>query len=254
MEKYIKLLLFIKIATFFFLQWTCHFYINVSKFNKSFVYFCEIGRQLDTRSYRLLAKYREKYASDDVWLKEKMLYNEGCTKKDLSNNEKLTKYKNKQANRISLDNSRNCEHPGKIKKFVYERGDSHLEEGISRKLEYENEFRKVAKDDFKILKKRVNKTNFFLYLLPVLLLIIGITYFTLEQLNVIKNQIPTVWSHLSTVDIVLPLALSLIILPAFFYVLTKTVNYNKFIYVKSRLKCMNYPTFPRIVYNTSYDL
>ncbi|SBS95556.1 hypothetical protein PMALA_047790 [Plasmodium malariae] len=124
------------------------------KFKKSVFDCYKLGKKLDRRPYRLLEQCRKENISNDVWLKEKMLYNVGCAKKDISNSKKLTKDKNKQTEGNLLDNSRYNVKPGKIKKFAYVRGDSHFEEGMSKKEEYENEFRKVAKDDLMILRKR----------------------------------------------------------------------------------------------------
>ncbi|SBT86834.1 Plasmodium exported protein, unknown function [Plasmodium malariae] len=248
MEKFIKLLLLIEIGTFFLLSWKYYFYNDVCKFKKSVIDCCKLGKKLDTRPYRLLEQCRKENISNDVWLKEKMLYNVGCAKKDISNSKKLTKDKNKRTEGNLLDNSRYNVKPGKIKKFAYVIGDSHFEEGMSKKKEYENEFRKVAKDDLMILRKRVNKAYIFLYLLPTVLLIAGIIYITLEKLNVIREKFSTIWSNILTVEIVFPLALSLIVLPVFTYVLKKIVKYNKFIYIKSRLRCMYYPSFPKIFY------
>ncbi|SBT88051.1 fam-m protein [Plasmodium malariae] len=103
MNQKIMLFLFIKISTFILLTWIFHFNSELSTFNKIIDKNYNLSKKLDTRNYRLLAKYKLNNHSYNVCLKKKLEDNEANKQRDLSNNERRIKEKNKQSSRNLLN-------------------------------------------------------------------------------------------------------------------------------------------------------
>ncbi|SBT85457.1 fam-m protein [Plasmodium malariae] len=103
MNQKIMLFLFIKISTFILLTWVYDFYSELSTFNKIIDKNYNLSKKLDTRNYRLLAKYKLNSHSNNMCLKEIFEDNEENKQRDLSNNEKWIKEKNKQSSRNLLN-------------------------------------------------------------------------------------------------------------------------------------------------------
>ncbi|SBT85579.1 fam-m protein [Plasmodium malariae] len=103
MNQKIMLFLFIKISTFILLTWIYDFYSEQSTFNKIIDKNYNLSKKLDTRNYRLLAKYKLNNHSYNVCLKKKLEDNEANKQRDLSNNERRIKEKNKQSSRNLLN-------------------------------------------------------------------------------------------------------------------------------------------------------
>ncbi|SBT85799.1 fam-m protein [Plasmodium malariae] len=103
MDQKIKMLFFIKISTFILLTWIFHFNSELSTFNKSINKNYKPSKKLDTRSYRILRKYKKENNSNNVFLKKMFVNNGENNEGDISNNEKCRKGKNKQSNRSLLN-------------------------------------------------------------------------------------------------------------------------------------------------------
>ncbi|SBS91838.1 Plasmodium exported protein (Pm-fam-a like), unknown function [Plasmodium malariae] len=97
------LFLFIKISTFILLTWIYDFYSEQSTFNKIIDKNYNLSKKLDTRNYRLLARYKLNSHSYNVCLKKKLEDSEANKQRDLSNNERRIKEKNKQSSRNLLN-------------------------------------------------------------------------------------------------------------------------------------------------------
>ncbi|KAI4835522.1 fam-m protein [Plasmodium brasilianum] len=69
MEKKINSFLFYKISAFMILSWICHFYCDTRTVNKFLDENWTPCRRLDTRNYRLLAKYKQNKDSNNLDLK-----------------------------------------------------------------------------------------------------------------------------------------------------------------------------------------
>ncbi|SBT85956.1 fam-m protein [Plasmodium malariae] len=103
MNQKIMLFLFIKISTFILLTWIYDFYSEQSTFNKIINKNYNLSKKLDTRNYRLLARYKLNNHSYNVCLKKKLEDNEANKQRYLSNNGRRIKEKNKQSSRNLLN-------------------------------------------------------------------------------------------------------------------------------------------------------
>ncbi|SBT85886.1 fam-m protein [Plasmodium malariae] len=103
MNQKIMLFLFIKISTFILLTWIYDFYSELSTFNKFIDKNYNLSKKLDTRNYRLLAKYKLNNHSNNVGLKQKFEDNEANKQRDLSNNKVGTNRKNNQSHKCLLN-------------------------------------------------------------------------------------------------------------------------------------------------------
>ncbi|SBT86052.1 fam-l protein [Plasmodium malariae] len=180
MEKKIKLLLFINIATFIPLTWICHF----SNENRTF--YGSLGenyindKKLNTKNYRLLAKCKHNKDSCTMGLKEGIPNNDMTERKDISNNENIFAQLKKQSNR-SL--SRNIERQKKYKKNnsrIFETEQySRFEKKIFKELDYANFLKNNRGISNRIYQKIIRKKYrfrlglpiFFVLLLSILLLL-----------------------------------------------------------------------------------
>ncbi|KAI4838058.1 hypothetical protein MKS88_003481 [Plasmodium brasilianum] len=99
----IKLLFFIIIFTFILLTWIYHFNSELCTFNKSVDKNYNRSEKLETRCYRILAKYKQHNDSNNVYSKETFTNNVGNNQKEIYKNEMCRKRKNIQSNRSILN-------------------------------------------------------------------------------------------------------------------------------------------------------
>ncbi|SBT86070.1 fam-m protein [Plasmodium malariae] len=104
MKQKIMFLLFFKISGFiFFLSWISHFNNEASTFIKYLDKNYNNRSKIDKKNYRLLAKYKQCKNYNDVGLKDNIQNKWEHEEKNIYNNNKWVKGKNKQSNRSLLN-------------------------------------------------------------------------------------------------------------------------------------------------------
>ncbi|KAI4840211.1 hypothetical protein MKS88_001569 [Plasmodium brasilianum] len=246
MEQKNKLLFCIKIATFIFLSWVCHFSNDVKKFNIFLDESYKLPTKLGTRTYRLLTKYKRNRDSDVVFLKEKIPANEKYKGKDTFRSEGLTRGSNKTC-KSTPHNSVYYETYRKNKSCVCTRRDSYIGKRIFDKIYYKNSVRCATNSDFKILKRCIlNK----LHILPAFSLLF--LPFVIVQLASIRYNESTKFIKFITSDEwnlainVICIILTFIFILTTIYVFRKVEKYNKMLHIKSRMNNRNYCSYPRV--------
>ncbi|KAI4841151.1 hypothetical protein MKS88_000386 [Plasmodium brasilianum] len=168
MEKKIKLLLFINIATFIPLTWICHFSNENRTFYESLGENYKNDKKLNKKNYRLLAKCKHNKDSCTMGLKEGIPNIDMTKRKDISNNENIFEQLNRQSNR-SL--SRNMERHKKDKKnnsCIFETEQySRFEKKIFKELDYANFLKNNRGISNRIYQKIIRKKYGFRFGLPI---------------------------------------------------------------------------------------
>ncbi|KAI4839611.1 fam-l protein [Plasmodium brasilianum] len=180
MEKNIKLLLFINIATFIPLTWICHFS------NETRTYYGSLGenyinnKKLNTKNYRLLAKCKHNKDLCSMGLKVGIPNNDMKERKDISNNENIFAQLNRQSNRSLLRNIERHKKDKKNNSRIFETEQySRFEKKIFKELDYANFLKNNRGISNRIYKKIIRKKYgfrlglpiFFVLLLSILLLL-----------------------------------------------------------------------------------
>ncbi|KAI4841140.1 hypothetical protein MKS88_000375 [Plasmodium brasilianum] len=98
-----KPLYIIKFYMFILFNWIYHFCNDMNRFNESLDEICKFDKKLYIGNNRLLAKYKQNKDLNISGLKENIPYNTDYEKKDISNNERGAKGKNKWSNRNLLN-------------------------------------------------------------------------------------------------------------------------------------------------------
>ncbi|SBT85969.1 fam-m protein [Plasmodium malariae] len=93
----------IKFYMFILFSWIYHFWNDINSFNESLDEICKFDKKLYIGNNRLLAKYIQNKDLNISGLKENIPYNTDYEKKDIYNNERGTRGKNKQSNRNLLN-------------------------------------------------------------------------------------------------------------------------------------------------------
>ncbi|KAI4833723.1 fam-m protein [Plasmodium brasilianum] len=101
MEKPMKLFLFNEIFFFIISTWILNFENDIS-FNKILDVNYNLGKKLDIKNYRLLAKYKQTKDSNSASLKDDIPNNRGFSQRDIFNKEEDT-LKHKISNKSSLN-------------------------------------------------------------------------------------------------------------------------------------------------------
>ncbi|SBS99930.1 hypothetical protein PMALA_073120 [Plasmodium malariae] len=97
-----------------------------------------LGRKLDTRNYRLLAKYKENKDSYYTELKENIQYNNNYTQKNLSNCEKVFNVREKQSNRSLLNKAKYYTEVMDYNNGIFDGKYFHFKKRWIRKKDYDN--------------------------------------------------------------------------------------------------------------------
>ncbi|KAI4839833.1 hypothetical protein MKS88_001736 [Plasmodium brasilianum] len=173
MKQKIKLLFFIKITLFIYLNWICHFIIDVSVLNKSPYKKNDNGGKLSIRTYRLLTKRKQDRYLHFMRLNEKMQNNEEYEKKDITNNENGVKRINRTSYKNSLNTDDEYKHYKRDKSYIFEtKKYSYLEKKIFKDLDFFNFLKNNKTISDKTYKKVILKKCGLRFSLPLLLLIL----------------------------------------------------------------------------------
>ncbi|SCP03071.1 fam-m protein [Plasmodium malariae] len=137
MERIAKSILFIKISAFILLTGICHFKNDVNTFNKSINKGYTLGRKLDIKTFRLLAKCKQNKDSNILELKQNIQNNTKCKKKDISINEKGDKDKNNKYNKSSLNKAQYYTEVIDYNNGMFDGKHFHFEKKWIRKKDYD---------------------------------------------------------------------------------------------------------------------
>ncbi|KAI4838032.1 hypothetical protein MKS88_003455 [Plasmodium brasilianum] len=173
MDPKIKLLLFIKISSFILITWICHFK-NVIIVKKSLNENFNLYRKLDTINYRLLAKYKKYRGSNTVGLKEDKSYYKEWKKRNISNNEKVTKGKNKRSNRNLLNKMQYYKYVVDYNNSMFDGKHFHFEKKWIKKRNYDDFNEKNGKLCDVALKKIKFRNYGFGFSLFLIFLLLGV--------------------------------------------------------------------------------
>ncbi|KAI4840319.1 hypothetical protein MKS88_001037 [Plasmodium brasilianum] len=181
MEQQIKSLLFIKIFTFSFLCWICHFYIYMMALNKLFDINYNHHRELYTRNYRSLAKYKQ-YNHSSITCINEQLPNGVNNKSDITSKEKYAERKKNHSNKALPTNAKSLRKDTKSKSCIFEtKKYSHLEKKIFKELDYADFLKRNRTISDKIYKKIIFKKCGLRFALPLLLFLVLALSFILDK-------------------------------------------------------------------------
>ncbi|SBT86051.1 fam-m protein [Plasmodium malariae] len=171
MEQIVKSMLFIKISAFILLNGICHFKNDVNTFNKSINEDYTLGRKLDIKTFRLLAKCRQDKDSNILGLKQNMQNNTKYKKKDIAINEKGDKDKNKKSNKSSLHKAQYYTEVIDYNNGMFDGKHFHFEKKWIKKKDYDNFLERnrrvcdISLRKIKLRKYRYGVAMFFIFLL-----------------------------------------------------------------------------------------
>ncbi|SBT85673.1 fam-l protein [Plasmodium malariae] len=169
MERKIMLLLFIKIyALIILLSWAFHFKNDVSIFIKFQYENYNLGKKLEDRRYRTLAKYKQDMYVHNTYLKEDIKNYVSNEKKDVTDIEKKVTTKKEKLNTVSSTTERGHKQYIKNKSCMFEtRKYSHMEKKIFKELDYIDFLNNNKTISNKIFRKLVLKKYRVRFVLPL---------------------------------------------------------------------------------------
>ncbi|KAI4833641.1 fam-m protein [Plasmodium brasilianum] len=160
MEQKINSTLFFKISAFMILSWICHFCCDTRTNNKLLIEKWTPCRRLNTRSYRLLAKYKKNKDSNTLDLKE-----------DKPFNGDRNKGKNRQSNRSPLNKAQYYTEVIDYDNGMFDGKYFHFEKKLIKKKDYDDLLEKkrricdIALKKIKFRKYRYGAFMTFLFFL-----------------------------------------------------------------------------------------
>ncbi|SCN12006.1 Plasmodium exported protein, unknown function [Plasmodium malariae] len=189
MKQSIEFACFIKIFMFIILIWTCHFYSNMSRFNKILDEKHGSDKKLYKRIYRLLGKCEKSIFANVGDLELNIPYNTKRKNEEIFtvDNEKFQKEKKEKLDRSLLYKEKLIKQLMKNKCTMLHKSYNHYEKKIMNGLDDKNFFKKIMlinDNDYKKLKrKKYGLRLSLLLLLFVVLLIIPILDLSLGGFN-----------------------------------------------------------------------
>ncbi|KAI4834079.1 uncharacterized protein MKS88_000222 [Plasmodium brasilianum] len=233
MEQKNKFLFFNIIAIFIFLSWV-YYFNNENPFNISLNENCRHRKKLDTKIYRLLAKYKRNKDSSVVFVKVKVPIKEEYAEKDVFNKDEVSRRKNNQLGKHIYNNIGDYELSRENNSSVCTRRDPHFGKRIYDHIYYKNHVRFATNNDFKFLKSSKNrKINMlralFIIYLPIVLLNIAMIDFSSWTL---RDIIPEDWK---IPIIILIYIFPMVFMPLAIFICRKLEKYDKMLYIKSKM-------------------
>ncbi|SBT85476.1 fam-m protein [Plasmodium malariae] len=138
MVQIIKSILFIKTFELVLVTWLCYFNIDMRTFNKFADAKYKHGRNLDTITFRLLAKYKPDKDSHILELKQNKSNNNEHEKYDITINEKWNKGKNKKSDKSSLNKAQYYVEVIDYNNGMFDGKHFHFEKKWIKKKDYDN--------------------------------------------------------------------------------------------------------------------
>ncbi|SCP02950.1 fam-m protein [Plasmodium malariae] len=154
MEQKINTTLFFKISAFMILSWICHFCCDTRTNNKLLIENWVPCKRLNTRSYRLLAKYKKNKDSNILDLKE-----------DKPFNGEINKGKNRQSNRTLLNKAQYYTEVIDYENGMFDGKYFHFEKKLINKNDYDDlleKKRRICDIDLKKIKFRKYRYGAFI--------------------------------------------------------------------------------------------
>ncbi|KAI4841364.1 hypothetical protein MKS88_000605 [Plasmodium brasilianum] len=197
MKQKIKFIIFIKIFLFLLLTWICNFNNDMWACSKFLDGNCKVGENLNTSNYRSLAKSKKDKYSNNVSLKENFLKNGVNKQKNISNNEKEDKEKNKQSNRGLLNKAQYYTEVIDYNNAMFDGKHFHFEKKWIKKKDYDH----FLKRNRRICDISLNKIRFRKYGTGVamffIFILLGIGIPILSSLPSLKD----IWEKIKKIDI-----------------------------------------------------
>ncbi|KAI4836257.1 hypothetical protein MKS88_004045 [Plasmodium brasilianum] len=249
MEGKNKLPFYIKICTFHLLTWICNFYIDQRNSYNFLNKMNNIDIKLVTRTYRLLGKRKWRTCSYNTLIKEEIPNNVEYEKKDMYNNEKLSKGKNKILKEYSLNNSQDYGQSSISKSSVRNRENSYYGKRMLDKIYYKNKVKDSINADFMFLKKDIlHKLGalcfLFIFIATFAILILGYRLFRIYMAK--KTTTVSQFSlHPTSTGLLL---LGIIVIPLIIYIGRKLITNVKLTYKKCELNNTAYPCFRKVFF------
>ncbi|KAI4833726.1 uncharacterized protein MKS88_000264 [Plasmodium brasilianum] len=138
MVEIIKSILFIKTFELVLVTWICYFYNDMRTFNKIADAKYKHGRNLDTKTFRLLAKYKQDKDSHILGLKQNKSNNNEHEKYDITINEKGNKGKNNKSDKSSLNKAQYYMKVIDYNNGMFDGKHFHFEKKWIKKKDYDN--------------------------------------------------------------------------------------------------------------------
>ncbi|SCO92865.1 Plasmodium exported protein, unknown function [Plasmodium malariae] len=240
---------YIKVFTVFLLIWIFNFYNDKSIYYKFLNEKNHIDIDLNTRTYRLLAKRNQGKYSSIVCIKEDIPNIVEYEKKIISNCKKVSRGKSKIINECSLNNTEVCKQARTSNYFVPNQEKSYLKKKNLDKIYYKNKVRDTTKSDFKFLRNDLKLKVGMICIFSIFIVLTGILLFVLKSVLSMENSEfklclkyflnPSTWGFL---------ILALIVLSTMIYLSRKIVMYIKSIYTKIEINNTSYPPLSNVVF------
>ncbi|SBT87647.1 fam-m protein [Plasmodium malariae] len=138
MVQIIKTILFIKSSVLVLVTCICHFNNDLRTFNKFADAKYNHGRNLDTITFRLLARYKQDKDSHILGLKQNKSNNNEHEKYDITINEKGNKGKNKKSDKSSLNKAQYYMEVIDYNNGMFDGKHFHFEKKWIKKKDYDN--------------------------------------------------------------------------------------------------------------------
>ncbi|SCN12414.1 Plasmodium exported protein, unknown function [Plasmodium malariae] len=227
MEQKINMSVFYKIGTFFLLTWICHFVNDDSKLNNILNAQYNVDRKLGTRTYRLLARHKNKNDSDILFLNEEMPNNRVYNKKGET-------CRRKRSNGSSFNNEEDYEQIGKSIPYLYTKRCSNPNKRKVDKLYYLCKVRNIMNTDITNLRSSVRDK--YVFLITSFIVLLGIAAALTFALNEKSFEIGTIAIDSSYLpEFIVLLAIPVIILLIFIYIFRNVVKTHRTANFKCKL-------------------
>ncbi|SBT87291.1 fam-m protein [Plasmodium malariae] len=241
MEKIIRSLLFFKFTAFILLNWAYNFKNDLCNFNKCLDRKYNGDNKLDSKNYRLLAKYRPNKDSNIVISNDEMQNNGAYENLLISNNERGTKIKGKQSNRSSFNKAQYYTEVIDYNNGMFDGKHFHFAKKWVKKKDYDDFLEKNGRIGNIALKKIKFRNYGFVVVLFFLFFLLGIGHPVLEGLGYSKtvgekiakllfadNMATKVQPYMCLILFsVLIVILSVIIIIAFYKILRNNEKYKR---------------------------
>ncbi|SBS96772.1 Plasmodium exported protein (Pm-fam-a like), unknown function [Plasmodium malariae] len=228
------------------LIWICHFYNDISFFNKILEDNLNLIRKLEIRNYRLLAEYKKKKDLNIVSLNEDIADNRECEKKAIYNNENVFTKEKKQSNRCPLSKAQYYTEVTDYNNGIFDGKYFHFEKKWIKKKDYDSFLEKNRRiRDIKLKKIKFRSYGFGVFII-FLFFLFGIGLPILKGLDYLKDVLTPLdnllqsvgggvekYSFLILFDIVI-IILSVIISVSIPKILRNNEKYKKIKYMTER--------------------
>ncbi|SBT86401.1 fam-m protein [Plasmodium malariae] len=187
MKQKIKFIMFIIIYLFLLLTSIYCLHNDMWVFSKFMDEICKVSGNLDRRNHRSLANCKQDKYSNNVYLKENFRKNGVNKGKDISNNRKGPKGKNKQLNRCLLNKEQYYTEVIDYNNGIFDGKHFHFEKKLIKKKDYDD-FLEQSKRVGDIALKKIKLRNYgFGFSIFIIFLLLGIGLPILKGYRLLDN-------------------------------------------------------------------